>query len=156
MRNGARMRGVAVAAAILGVAATPAASAADAGIASYVIIGDAIADPLDGLVGDAARGRRLVTDRDKGNCLICHQVSVPNEPSQGDLAPTLDGVGKRLTAAQIRLRLVDQSRLNPATIMPPFHRIEGLVRVAGRYRGHPVFSPQDIEDVVAWLATLKD
>ena len=135
---------------------TAQAAVADQAIVRYDVVGDAIPLPLDGRNGDASRGRRLVLDREKGNCLICHRVPVPNEPSQGDLAPSLAGVGGRLDAGQLRYRLVDQSKLNPATLMPPYHRVDGLRRVADRYRGRPVFTAQEIEDVVAWLASLKE
>ena len=131
-------------------------SAAAVEISPYVVVGDAIPAPLNGLTGDRARGRRLVLDRETGNCLICHQVPMPSEPSQGDLAPSLAGVGSRLTAGQMRLRLVDQSKLNPATLMPAYHRVNDLKRVAPKYKAVPVFSAQEIEDVVAWLGTLKD
>jgi L-cysteine S-thiosulfotransferase len=132
------------------------AAATDRQVAKFEQTGDAILAPLDGLIGDAARGRALVLNRETGNCLICHQVPVPAEPFQGDLAPSLAGVGARLNAGQIRLRLVDQGRLNPATLMPAYHRIDGLTRVAPRYRNLPVLSAQESEDVVAWIATLKD
>lgn len=125
-------------------------------LASYQVTGDAIIAPLAGRVGDPIRGRQLVLDRERGNCLICHQVRVDGQPFQGDLAPPLDGVGRRLSPGQIRLRLVDQSRLNPDTVMPPYHRLERLTRVAAQYQGRPVFSAQDIEDAVAWLDTLKE
>jgi L-cysteine S-thiosulfotransferase len=154
MRQGSTVASVLLAS-IAALALCP-AGAVENGIAEYAIVGDSIPQPLDGLSGDSERGRRLVLDRETGNCLICHQVPVPREPSQGDLGPSLAGVGNRLSAGQLRLRLVDQSKLNPATIMPPYHRIEGLTRVAGKYRSKPVFSAQEIEDVVAWLATLKE
>jgi L-cysteine S-thiosulfotransferase len=125
-------------------------------VARFTVVGDAIPEPLAGKRGDPARGRRIVLDRELGNCLICHQVPEAGEPFQGDLGPNLAGVGGRLSPGQIRLRLVDQSRLNPATIMPPYHRIDGLNRVAARYRGRPVLSAEEIEDVVAYLATLKE
>ena len=120
------------------------------------IASDAIPASLTGQPGDGARGRAIVLDRANGNCLICHQVPVPSEPFQGDIGPDLKGVGARLTAGQIRLRLVDQSRLNPATMMPPFYRIDRLTRVAARFKGTPVLPAAEIEDVVAYLATLKD
>lgn len=119
--------------------------------------GDVIAVPLGGKSGDAARGRALVLDRTVGNCLICH--TVPNEAGelfQGTIGPALAGVGARLSAGQIRLRVVDQRRLNPATVMPSYHRIDGLVRVAPRYVGRPVLDAQQIEDVVAYLSGLKE
>ena len=123
---------------------------------TYSVDGDRIAAPLDGLAGNAVRGRRIVLDREIGNCLICHQVPEPTERFQGDLGPDLAGVGLRLDAGQLRLRLVDQSRLNPATIMPPYHRTERLTRVMEKYRGRPVLAAQEIEDVVAYLATLRN
>jgi sulfur-oxidizing protein SoxX len=120
-----------------------------------VATGDAMAGPLPATAaGDPARGRHIVLDREVGNCLICHKVPEPAELFQGDLGPDLRGIGKRLTAGQIRLRLVDQSRLNPQTMMPPYHRVDGLNRVAARYRGKPLLTAQEVEDVVAYLETL--
>ena len=123
-------------------------------IADYAVTGDAIPLPLTDKAGDATRGRRIVLDREAGNCLICHTVPEPAEPFQGDLGPDLRDIGMRLTAGQIRLRLVDQSRLNPETLMPPYHRVERLNRVAAKFKGLPVLTSQDIEDVVAYLGTL--
>ncbi len=117
--------------------------------------GDRLPTPLSNQAGDAANGRAIVLDRRLGNCLICHQVPVANEPFQGDLGPNLDGVGTRLDVGQIRMRLVDMSRLNPTTLMPPYYRIDGLIRVAEQFRGRPVLTAQEIEDVAAWLASLK-
>ena len=113
-------------------------------------------EPLDGLIGDPSRGLAVVLDRAAGNCLICHRVPVDGEAFQGDLGPELAGVGGRLTAGQIRYRVVDQSRLNPETLMPPYYRVDGLTRVADRFRGQTALSAQQIEDVVAWLVTLKE
>jgi sulfur-oxidizing protein SoxX len=118
------------------------------------VAGDGIAAPLDGRIGDPARGRRVVLDRETGNCLACHRAPEPGEPFQGDIGPDLGGVGTRLSAAQIRLRLVDMSRVNPSTVMPPYYRVDGLRRVMGRYRGKPVLDAQQIEDVVAYLQGL--
>ena len=150
-------RYVAMLAAAFLAAATPAGaqSAAPAAIAAYRIAGDAIAEPLDGRKGDAARGRTIVLDRSSGNCLICHRAPEPAERFMGEIGPDLTGVGTRLTAGQIRLRLVDQSRLNPATLMPPYYRIDGLNRVAGRYQGKPVLDAQQMEDVISYLVSLK-
>lgn len=121
----------------------------------YAIAGDAIPAPLAGLSGNAARGRALVLDRTRGNCLICHQLPEPDEPFQGTIGPALAGVGARLAAGQLRLRLVDTSRLNPETVMPPYFRTEGLRDVAPQYRGQPALNAQEIEDVVAYLASLR-
>lgn len=122
---------------------------------SYVVSDGGIAKPLAGLTGDAERGRAIVLDRAVGNCLICHQVPIPSERFQGELGPDLAGVGSRLTEARIRMTLVDQSRLNPDTLMPPYHRTSDLKNVAEAYKGRPVLSAQQIEDVVAWLVSLK-
>jgi L-cysteine S-thiosulfotransferase len=143
----------------LAAVVTIAASAvrADAELqASFVVTGDAVTAPLGGTPGDIARGERLVRDRERGNCLICHSIPVPAERFQGDLGPPLAGVGRRLNLGQLRLRLIDQTRINPATIMPAYYRIDGLTRVAPRYAGIPALTAQEIEDVIAWLTTLKD
>ncbi len=125
--------------------------------APVTITGDGIADILPGAVaGDPARGRAIVASRQSGLCLLCHAAPIPEERFQGDLASDLAGVGLRATAAQLRLRLVDARRVNPETIMPAYFRIGGLDRVAPQYRGRPVLDAQQIEDVVAWLLTLRD
>lgn len=110
---------------------------------------------LTGGEGDAARGRAIVVDRQAGMCLLCHSGPFPEERFQGDLAPDLRGAGARWTAAQLRLRLVDPARLNAATIMPSYARTEGLWRVAPAHRGKPLLTPDQIEDVVAFLGTLR-
>lgn len=120
------------------------------------IVGDAIPEPLTTASADKARGRSIVLDRSNGNCLICHQVPVQEERFQGNVGPDLSGVGAHLSAGQIRLRLVDQGRLNATTLMPPFYRIDGLLRVGQQYKGHTVLSALEIEDVVAYLVSLKD
>jgi L-cysteine S-thiosulfotransferase len=117
---------------------------------------DGIPRSLTGAKGDPARGRAIVVNRQVGLCLLCHSGPFPEERFQGNLAPDLSGAGKRSTEAQLRLRIADSSRINPATIMPAYHRTEGLVRVAPAWRGKPVLTAEQIEDVVAFLMTLKD
>lgn len=109
---------------------------------------------LTGAKGDPARGRAIVTNRSVGLCLLCHSGPFPEERFQGDLAPDLRKAG-RLGEAQLRARLVDPARFNPQTIMPAYYRTEGGTRVAPGYRGKPVLTAEQIEDVVAFLATLK-
>ena len=118
--------------------------------------GDGIPRPLTGVPGDPGRGRAIVANRQVGLCLLCHSGPFPEERFQGNLAPDLRGAGTRWTEGQLRLRIVDSSRINPATIMPAYHRTDGLVRVAPAWRGKPVLTAEQIEDVVAFLMTLKD
>jgi sulfur-oxidizing protein SoxX len=118
---------------------------------------DTFDHPLPGTTpGDPARGRAIVANRQVGLCLLCHSAPIPEERFQGDLAPNLDGAGARWTVPQLRLRIADSSRINPNTIMPSYWRTEGLVRVAPAHQGRTILSAQQIEDVVAFLATLKD
>jgi sulfur-oxidizing protein SoxX len=117
---------------------------------------DAIPESLTGTQGDPLRGRAIVANRQVGLCLLCHSGPFPEERFQGNLAPDLRGAGTRWSEGQLRLRIVDSGRVNPATIMPAYHRTEGLVRVGPAWRGKPVLSAEQIEDVVAFLMTLKD
>jgi len=117
---------------------------------------DSIPKSLTGVRGDPARGRAIVINRQLGLCLLCHSGPFPEERFQGNLAPDLAGAGQRWSEGQLRLRIVDSSRINPATIMPAYHRTDGLSRVAPAWRGKPVLSADQIEDVVAFLTTLKD
>ena len=117
---------------------------------------DSLPESLTGAKGDPGRGRAIVTNRAVGLCLLCHSGPFPEERFQGDLAPDLKGAGSRWSEGQLRLRMVDSGRINPASIMPAYHRTEGMARVAPAYRGKPVLSAAQIEDVVAFLMTLKD
>ena len=122
----------------------------------YMIVGDAIPASLIGAKGNPDRGRTIVTTRQIGLCLLCHSGPFPEERFQGDLAPDLRGVGARWSEGQLRLRLVDASRLNPATIMPSYYRVDGLNRVGLAWRGKPMLSADQIEDIVTYLATLRE
>ena len=133
-----------------------AAAAWSQGPRPYTVVGDAIPQPLADKPGDAARGRAIVANRTVGLCLLCHSGPIPEERFQGNLAPSLEGAGLRSTPGQLRLRLVDARRLNPDTIMPPYYRLDGLTRVAKNFQGKTILTAQQIEDVVAYLATLKD
>lgn len=122
----------------------------------FTVVGDAIPASLTGAKGDPMRGRAIITNRHVGLCLLCHSGPFPEERLQGTLAPSLEGAGARWTEGQLRLRIVDASRLNPDTIMPPYYRTSGLNRVAPSVRGKPVLTAGQIEDVVAFLATLRN
>jgi len=123
--------------------------------ASAAAAQDGIPASLTGQPGDPARGRAIVANRQVGLCLLCHSGPFPEERFQGDLAPSLEGAGRRLTEPKLRLRLVDSRKVNPDTIMPSYFRTEGLERVAPAFRGKPLLSAEQIEDVVAYLGTLK-
>jgi sulfur-oxidizing protein SoxX len=126
------------------------------GVQSYTVVGDGIARSLTGKPGDAARGRAIIGNRTVGLCLLCHNGPFPEERFQGNLAPDLSGAGARWSEAQLRLRVVDAGRLNPDTIMPPYYRADGLHRVGRSFAGKPILTAEQIEDVVAYLATLKE
>lgn len=122
---------------------------------AVVVSGDSIPAPLTAAAPDAGRGRAAFLDRDRGHCLLCHAVAELDEPFQGNIGPSLTGVGARLTAGQLRLRVVDASRLNPNTIMPPYFRTENLHDVQAEFRNKPVLTAQEVEDVIAYLGTLE-
>ena len=130
-------------------------AAAQEALRPYRIVGNAIAESLTGAPGDPARGRTIVVKRES-TCLLCHSGPFPEERFQGDLSPDLKGTGARWTVGELRLRLVDATHLNPATIMPSYYRVEGLTRVAPAWRGKPILTAEQIEDVVAYLATLRN
>jgi sulfur-oxidizing protein SoxX len=122
----------------------------------YTVVGNEIPQPLTGTRGDAVRGRSIVGNRQVGLCLLCHSGPFPEERFQGTLAPDLNGAGSRWTEGQLRLRIVDSSRLYPDTMMPSYYRVDGLNRVAPAFAGKPVLTAEQIEDVVAYLVTLRD
>jgi sulfur-oxidizing protein SoxX len=122
---------------------------------SYAVISDAIPQALTGPAGDVARGRALVVER-SSTCILCHSGPFPEQKFQGDLAPDLSGSGGRWSEGQLRLRLVDASRFNAATIMPSYYRVDGLDRVGTLWRGKPILSAEQIEDIVAYLVSLRE
>ena len=134
------------------IVATVAALAALAG----AVATEGLAEPLPGTTaGDAARGRAVVASRQVGLCLLCHQAPIAEERQQGNLATDLAGTGSRWSVAQLRLRIVDSKRVNPDSLMPAYHRSDGHVRVGAAWKDKPVLDAQQVEDVVAYLATLK-
>jgi len=116
---------------------------------------DRIDEALEGLRGDPARGRAIVADRTRGLGLLCHSGPFPEERHQGNLAPDLAGAGSRWSTGQLRARIVDSRRINPQSIMPAYHRIEGFERVAPAFRNRPILDAQQVEDVVAYLTSLR-
>ncbi|GAC1413560.1 MAG: hypothetical protein NVS1B14_10750 [Vulcanimicrobiaceae bacterium] len=126
----------------------------DADLHPYAIVDGAIPKPLTAVPGDSARGRDVVLDRKLGNCLTCHNIPIPKAADQGNVGPDLHGVGK-LTEGQLRLRVVNMKVLDPQTIMPAYYRVDGLKSVGKEFAGKPILSAQQIEDLVAFLKTLK-
>ena len=122
---------------------------------NVVVVGDTIPASLTGAPGNATRGRALVVERSSA-CILCHGGPFPEQKFQGDLAPNLAGVGSRWSAGQLRLRLVDASSFNATTIMPSYYRVDGLDRVGPSWRGKPILSAEQIEDIVAYLVTLRE
>jgi L-cysteine S-thiosulfotransferase len=114
---------------------------------------DRMDTPLTGTAGDAARGERIFASRDGGHCVLCH--AVPGAAQAGNVGPSLAGVGKRLDAGQLRLRIVDITQVSPDAVMPAFHRTQGLNRVVAERAGKTLLSAQQVEDLVAYLSTLK-
>ena len=116
----------------------------------------AIDDPLGGLKGDAVRGKQLSIAADKGSCLVCHEIPIPEESFHGNIGPSLIGIASRLTEGELRLRVVDEKQINPETVMPGYYRHPRHFNlVAEDYEGKTFLTAQEVEDVVAYLLTLK-
>lgn len=138
------------------IASTGLSSAlAQSPLAGYRVAGDSIPEPLTPAPGDPERGRAVVADHDTSRCILCHEIPGLNVRFMGNVGPSLAGVGARLSAGQLRLRLVDPQRANPSAVMPSYYRVEGLRQVAPAYRGKPILGAQQIEDAVAYLESLK-
>ena len=149
-------------AAVLAIAASLLASPLAGGSAggaegpgTVTVAGDAVPLSLTGRPGDVTRGREIAFSRDQGNCPVCHVMPAADERLHGDVGPSLVGVAGRLSEGQMRLRLVDGRRLNPASVMPSYYRLDGLRRVASIHAGKTVLTAEEIEDVLAYLMTLR-
>lgn len=125
-------------------------------LVKYKAVDNAISQSLTGKPGNAEEGVKAFTDRRLGNCLACHQVTVlAKQPFHGEIGPSLDGVAERYSEAQLRMQVVNAKVVNPDTIMPAFYRTEGLHRVLDKFEGKPILTAEQVEDVVAYLKTLK-
>ncbi len=124
-----------------------------ADLVAYEVVDDTIPQPLTKQPGDPSSGRDVYVDRDRGHCLLCHQAASVSEPFPGTIGPDLSDVGARYTAAQLRYRIVDPTRLNADTVMPSYYRIDGLAQVEKKYEGKPVLTAQEVEDLIAFLQT---
>ena len=130
-------------------------SLADDGRQSQILNTALLPSALTDQPGDVERGRRVVLDRERGDCVVCHAMPLPERQFHGTLGLPLDSVGRRYSAGELRLRLVAPKVIEPHTIMPAYHTTGGLHRVLELYRGKPILSAQEIEDVIAYLLTLR-
>jgi len=127
------------------------------GLVSYTIVDDmAINEPLTDTVGDAVNGRKLAVNRKKGNCLACHVMPISEQSFHGETAPSLYGVGNRLSEGELRLQLVNSKVTNENTMMPSFYRVTGYNRILKKFDGKTILSAQEVEDIVAYLKTLTE
>lgn len=123
----------------------------------------AVSAPLTGTPGDAARGREVVGNKSLGNCVACHANSEMSEiPFQGEIGPMLDGAGERWSEAALRGIVANAKMMFPGSMMPSFYKVDGFVRPGNAYTGEaanedfgPLLTARQIEDVVAYLVTLK-
>jgi sulfur-oxidizing protein SoxX len=128
----------------------------DHNLLPYTIKDYAIDKPLTGKPGDAAQGRKWATTSGQGNCVICHRLPIPEVAFRiGNVGPDLSQVGARLSPAEIRMRIVNPKVVNPDTIMPAYYRIDGLNRVQKKFAGKSMLTAEQVEDLVAYLSSLK-
>ena len=126
-------------------------------LVKYEIVDEiSIPKSLTGQPGDPEAGRELAINRKLGNCLACHKMPVPEQAFHGEVGPDLAGVASRYEEGELRLRVVDSKAINPETIMPAFYRADGLHRVMKKFQGKTVLSAQQVEDIIAYIMTLKD
>ncbi len=138
-------------------AALPLATVSAQELVAYKITDEiSIDESLTGKPGDPKRGREVAITRKQGNCLACHTLPIPEQPFQGQVGPDLSAVGSTLSEGEVRLRIVNPKVLNPDTFMPAFYRIDGFTRVAKKFKGKTILSAEQVEDLVAYLMTLKD
>lgn len=136
---------------------------AGAAIAETVAPGDvlfedgAVSASLTGLAGDPAKGKEWFVGRKLGNCLACHVNSdATNESFHGEVGPPLDGVGDRWGEAELRGIVSNSKQMFEGTIMPAFYNVAGYNRPLEKFDGKTILSAQQVEDIVAYLMTLKE
>ncbi|MCK5546847.1 MAG: sulfur oxidation c-type cytochrome SoxX [Rhodospirillaceae bacterium] len=121
---------------------------------SFEIVDETIPQSLTGKAGDPVAGRKTAINRKKGNCLACHVMPIPEQQFHGLIGPTLDDTGDRFTEAELRMRMVDSKVFDESTMMPSFYKT-GQHMVLKKFVGKTILSAQEVEDVVAYLMTLK-
>ena len=139
----------------VGLLVAPAAVASEQMAAYEVVDENSIPKPLTDQAGDPVSGREIAINRKQGNCLACHKLPIPEQQFHGEVGPDLTTVADAYDEGELRLRVVNPKVVNPDTIMPAFYRTEGLHRVIKKFQGKTVLDAQQVEDVVAYLKTLK-
>lgn len=133
------------------------AAAAAEDIVSYEVVDGTIPKSLTGVPGDPAAGRKAVIDRRLGNCVACHTATeLSDQQFHGEVGPPLDGVADRWDEATLRMIIVNPKMVYEGTVMPAFYRNDGFHRVAEKFAGKTIMTAQQVEDVVAYLMTLRD
>jgi sulfur-oxidizing protein SoxX len=128
----------------------------DPGLIPYIIVDEvSIPKSLTGVDGDAVKGRKLAINRKKGNCLACHSMPIPEQQFHGETGPSLYGVGNRLSEGELRMQIVNSKVTNEDTMMPAFYRTFGYNSPLKKFVGKTILSTQEVEDIVAYLLTLK-
>lgn len=154
------MKRITLAATIIAASVSSIAVAETVAPEAVKIVDGVISASLTGKPGDAATGREVFADRKLGNCLACHQNNdLQNLPFHGEVGPEMNGVAERWEAAELRAILVNAKAVfGDQTIMPAFYfnHDETGFRVADKFKGKTIMSAQDIEDVIAYLQTLKE
>ncbi len=124
----------------------------------------AVAESLTGVAGDPVKGREVVSNKSMGNCVACHAATdLADIPFHGEIGPMLDGAGDRWSEAELRGIVVNAKIMFEDSMMPSFYKTEGFIRPGNAYTGKaaddtfgPLLTAQQIEDVVAYLSTLKE
>lgn len=132
-----------------------ASASAEEQIALNIVDGTSIPEALTEEAGDPERGRAVAINRKQGNCLACHALPIPEQPFHGKVGPDLSEIGSTYSEGELRLRVVDPKKFNPDTIMPAFYRSDGFNRVMKKFQGKTILTAQQVEDVIAYLKTLK-
>lgn len=116
-----------------------------------------VAMSLTGVAGDPAKGRDVAMNRKLGNCLACHMnEDMADQSFHGEVGPPLDGAADRWTEAQLRGIVTNSKMMFEDTIMPSFYRVAGFNRTLDKFEGKTILDAQQVEDVVAYLLTLKE
>ena len=117
----------------------------------------AVMASLTGAAGNAENGRKVFANRKLGNCLACHMnEDLAEQPFHGEVGPPLDGVADRWSPEELRGIVSKSKMMFDDTIMPAFYIDTGYIRPLENFEGKSILSAQDVEDVVAYLLTLKD